>query len=171
MRGWLPVFHGCQNAVATVAHTSHSKLGLGSHSPAPWPSTCFFRRCGCGRRQHVKATIHTHSLPACSVCPRHGFPGGADVDATNAKGENVLHKLVQSWKDSKMLVGATGFVAFFIQWKAIIGSVRSEWKDSKMLVGCCRGMNAILCSIGEQLSFGMFIPSLEGQQDAGGLLH
>ncbi|KAI7846002.1 hypothetical protein COHA_000543 [Chlorella ohadii] len=29
--------------------------------------------------------------------------GGADVDATNGKGDNALHKLVQSWKDSKML--------------------------------------------------------------------
>lgn len=26
------------------------------------------------------------------------------MDATNAKGENALHKLVQSWKDSRMLV-------------------------------------------------------------------
>ncbi len=26
------------------------------------------------------------------------------MDATNGKGDSALHKLVQSWKDSKMLV-------------------------------------------------------------------
>lgn len=46
------------------------------------------------------------------------------MDATNAKGENVLHKLVQSWKDSKMLVGCCSSLLSDTQ---SFGSVRSEF--------------------------------------------
>lgn len=44
------------------------------------------------------------NAPTALCCHPCAHAGGADVDATNAKGENALHKLVQSWKDSRMLV-------------------------------------------------------------------
>lgn len=59
------------------------------------------------------------------------------MDATNAKGENALHKLVQSWKDSRMLVSLAASLpsccSFFRPENLAAWGVElvvQSWKDS-----------------------------------------